>query len=292
MPPTMALRWEVFVRLVHHFEYERHGQSFIPPMKVVAAAALYELLENRHSMRWICQRSPYGIIRDGGSCQRATRIACILRSEVRLHPWVHLPPLCNGVDPLEQLPSSLRRVVEGTASRLVLATLHDATSIPSPPPPPQDEAADGAAGTDSQASVNIEASVKIEASVTIEAIDGDIVELDAQEVVVMQRELAAERVQLEQGHAEAVAVQQEHEQERRRSKRLRVYDKRESQRKCAEYRDLFMCSTCYFPSYYPRGIRACNKLTCGNPTCGINFCIICGKPASASCRCISAAWAR
>ena len=115
--------------------------------------------------------------------------------------------------------------------------------------------------------------------------------LDATEVETKERELAAERERLDREHAEAVAMQQAQEQERRRSKRVKVFDKRESQRKCAKNPNLFMCPKCYYPSYYPHDERACNKLRCGNSTCDMRFCIVCGKPASASCKCISAAWA-
>ena len=119
-----------------------------------------------------------------------------------------------------------------------------------------------------------------------------VVKLDAEEVAARQRELAAERALLEQEHAEAVAMQQAQEQEQRRSKRLKVFDKRESQRKCDANPDLFMCPQCHYPNYYPSDERACNKLECGNQTCRTKFCIVCGKPASASCQCISAGWAR
>ena len=84
----------------------------------------------------------------------------------------------------------------------------------------------------------------------------------------------------------------EEEEEERRSKRRKVHDKRQSEAKCAASRDFFMCPTCYYPCYYPEDERACNKLRCGEVTCKTEFCIVCGKPKSASCRCISAAWAR
>jgi hypothetical protein len=142
-----------------------------------------------------------------------------------------------------------------------------------------------------------EGGVKIEPEASIAAIDVDecddscVVKLDAEEAAAKQRELVVEQSLREQGYEDdAVAAQQDHEQ--RRSKRLKMHNKRESQLKCAANGDLFMCPTCYYPSYYPRDERACNKLHCGNRTCGISFCIMCGKPASASCKCIAAAWAR
>jgi hypothetical protein len=133
----------------------------------------------------------------------------------------------------------------------------------------------------------------VASSVTIDvddATEADVVKLDVEEAATLKRALEAEQVLLDQKLIAAVASQQELQQ--RRSKRLKMYDQRVSQSKCATSRDFFMCPRCYYPCYYPQDERACNKLRCGNDTRGISFCIMCSKPASASCLCISAAWAR
>ena len=84
-------------------------------------------------------------------------------------------------------------------------------------------------------------------------------------------------------HAEAVTAQEE--EVRQRPKRQKVHH---ANKNLVPGKDQFKCPRCFFLNLYAD--RACNKLTCG--ACDTAFCIACGKPASASCRCISAAWAR
>jgi len=91
--------------------------------------------------------------------------------------------------------------------------------------------------------------------------------------------MAAEAARQEQQHMEAAQSQQETQ----RAKRVKVYDQHAP---CHE--DEYKCPQCFFRNFYLRD--ACNKLSCGN--CGTSFCVKCGKPATASCRCIAAGWAR
>ena len=66
-----------------------------------------------------------------------------------------------------------------------------------------------------------------------------------------------------------------------RSKRFEIFDKNMP---CRE--DEYKCPRCFYRNCYPRD--ACNKLACAK--CGQSFCVQCGKPASASCRCIVSGW--
>ena len=102
-------------------------------------------------------------------------------------------------------------------------------------------------------------------------------ELSASEVAHARRAAAAEAAQQEQLHAEAVAQQAK----RQRPNRFEVFDK---DLPCRE--DEYKCPRCFYRNCYPRD--ACNKLACAK--CGQNFCVQCGKPASASCRCILSGW--
>ena len=102
-------------------------------------------------------------------------------------------------------------------------------------------------------------------------------ELSASEVAHARRSAAAEAAQQEQLHAEAVAQQAK----RQRPNRLEVFDK---DLPCRE--DEYKCPRCFYRNCYPRD--ACNKLACAK--CGQSFCVQCGKPASASCRCIMSGW--
>ena len=110
----------------------------------------------------------------------------------------------------------------------------------------------------------------------------DVVEMSDSEAAAMRRAQAQEEAELLRRHQEAAALQDR----RQRSKRIEIYDKN----KAVRTPDTFVCPTCFWHNYYPKDARACNKLACEK--CHTKFCIACGKPASASCRCISAAWAR
>ena len=132
------------------------------------------------------------------------------------------------------------------------------------------------------------ARVKIEET-TAEAIDVDdaaedsVVKVDVEGVTALQRRLMEEQAALDEGHAASVAAQQE--QEAQRSKRRKVFH----ENKDKVFEDpIFKCPSCYFLNLYED--KMCNKLECGN--CKTKICIKCGKLASASCRCIVAAWAR
>ena len=113
-----------------------------------------------------------------------------------------------------------------------------------------------------------------------QALAEEVAELSAEEVAAYRRVLEQEAAALLQGHADTAM-----QQEQQRPKRFKMYEDK-------EYADsnLFKCPRCYYPNYYPSDNRACNKLPCEN--CHLKFCIVCSKPESASCRCISAAWAR
>ena len=113
-----------------------------------------------------------------------------------------------------------------------------------------------------------------------------VVKLCPEEIAEIQQVRGAEAAALLEQHAAAVRQQEEHH----RSKRLKTYH--ENKDKEFSDADLFKCPRCYYPTYYPSDSRACNKLQCGNSTCRTSFCIQCGKPATASCRCIAASWAR
>lgn len=113
-----------------------------------------------------------------------------------------------------------------------------------------------------------------------------VVKLCPEEIAEIQQVRGAEAAALLEQHAAAVRQQEE----QHRSKRLKTYH--ENKDKVFSDADLFKCPRCYFPTYYPSDSRACNKLQCGNSTCRTSFCIQCGKPATASCRCIAAPWAR
>ena len=104
----------------------------------------------------------------------------------------------------------------------------------------------------------------------------------AHEVQRLQARQAAEAARQEQLHAEAAAMQQEQE-ERRQSKRRKIYEENRD-KACGQ--DQYKCPQ--FMNLYED--KACNRLTCGG--CKSMFCIVCGKPATASCACIVAAWAR
>ena len=111
-----------------------------------------------------------------------------------------------------------------------------------------------------------------------------VTEVSAHEAARLQEEQAAEAARQEQLHAEAVA-EQEAAEEQRRSKRRKVYEENRD-KACGE--DQYKCPQCFFINLYED--KACNKLMCGG--CHAKFCIVCGKPATASCACIVAAWAR
>ena len=115
-PPTAALHYEVFVRLLHLVEQRRNGQCNMPPARLVGAAALFELLDGRQSVRWVCQRSPFGEVRDGAGMQRVHRLAMIMRSEAALHRWVMLPTLHTEIN---HLSISMRRIVDQAATEMV-----------------------------------------------------------------------------------------------------------------------------------------------------------------------------
>ena len=115
-PPTAALHYEVFVRLLHLVEQRRNGQCNMPPARLVGAAALFELLDGRQSVRWVCQRSPFGEVRDGANMQRVHRLAMIMRSEAALHRWVMLPTLHTEIN---HLSISMRRIVDQAATEMV-----------------------------------------------------------------------------------------------------------------------------------------------------------------------------
>ena len=93
------------------------------------------------------------------------------------------------------------------------------------------------------------------------------------------------------GDEEASYWQERQLEQQQRSKRQKTYD---PNLPLGEHQ--YRCPRCHFRNFYPPETRACNKLTCGEGTgghgCGLKFCVVCNKPASASCRCISAAWAR
>jgi hypothetical protein len=118
------------------------------------------------------------------------------------------------------------------------------------------------------------------------AVELEVTELTTDDVVAMRQAREQDEAMQLQAHAE-VAAKQEAE---RRSKRIKLYNRKESRKRCDGNPDLFMCPRCYYPNYYPVDEHTCNKLPCG--MCSTIFCIACGKKASASCRCISAAWTR
>ena len=114
-------------------------------------------------------------------------------------------------------------------------------------------------------------------------LEAHVTEVPADEVLRLQAQQAAEAARQEQLHAEAVA-KQEAAEEQRRSKRRKVYEENRD-KACGQ--DQYKCPQCFFINLYED--KACNKLTCGS--CNTKFCIVCGKPATASCACIVAAWA-
>ena len=109
----------------------------------------------------------------------------------------------------------------------------------------------------------------------------DLVEMTESEAAAMRQAQAQEEAHLLRRHQEAAALQER----RQRSARTQIFDK-----KPIRTPDTFECPRCNWHNYYPKDARACNKLACEK--CHTKFCIVCGKAASASCRCISAAWAR
>ena len=111
----------------------------------------------------------------------------------------------------------------------------------------------------------------------------DVGEMSGSEAEAMRQAQAQEQAALLRRHQEAAALQER----RQRSTRIQIFDK-----KPIRTPDTFACPrcNCELHNYYPNDARACNKLACEK--CHTKFCIVCNKPASASCRCISAAWAR
>ena len=111
---------------------------------------------------------------------------------------------------------------------------------------------------------------------------GEVTLVPKHEIERLRRKRIEETERQNQLHAEAVASQQ-----RKRPKRQ--HTKIHEENRDRESGDgLYKCPKCFFMNLYVD--RACNKLECGS--CHINFCIVCFKPASQSCRCIVAAWAR
>ena len=109
----------------------------------------------------------------------------------------------------------------------------------------------------------------------------DVQELSAREAQRIRRAIALETAQQEQTFIIDAAVQQAQQSSKRR--RYQLFDK-DSPCRADEYK----CPRCFYRNAYQRD--ACNKLACGN--CAQPFCVECGKPASSSCACISAAWYR
>ena len=117
--------------------------------------------------------------------------------------------------------------------------------------------------------------------------DDVVVKVCPEEVAVMQRASDEWEARLLERQAEASQHQQE--EQSRRSTQTQIYQENKN-KKFAD--PVFKCPRCYYRNYYPSEQRSCNKLECGNTACAIKFCIACGKQATASCRCISAPWAR
>ena len=113
------------------------------------------------------------------------------------------------------------------------------------------------------------------------SIDQEVSELTREEVEAHRKRCAEEENAQRKRHA----AEDQQEQERR-AKRIKVFD---PEKECGP--DVFKCPRCHKPHLYSKeGGRSCNKLACDN--CSMNFCIKCGQPASISCMCIMAAWAR
>ena len=113
------------------------------------------------------------------------------------------------------------------------------------------------------------------------AIAEEVREVSPAEVAVLRRAQAEESAALLEGNA--VAAEQQGKEQQQRAKRVQIFEDRP-----ITTPDTFKCPRCFYHNYYHT--RACNKLDCGN--CHTKFCIVCGRPAAASCRCIAAAWAR